>query len=111
MAQRNQFWSAVLLFLLLPAAGCLFRSHHVPQRVTLAAAKSATLPDLVNFINTEAAKVKTVNATVDIDTSIGGSKKGKVTDYQQIRGYILVRKPEMLRMIGLLPVVRNRAFD
>jgi uncharacterized protein YajQ (UPF0234 family) len=31
----------------------------------------------------------------------------KVTDYQQIRGYILLRKPAMLRMIGLLPIVRN----
>jgi outer membrane lipoprotein-sorting protein len=38
-------------------------------------------------------------------------KKGKVTDYQQIRGYILARKPSMLRMIGLMPIVRNRAFD
>ena len=26
---------------------------------------------------------------MDIDTSVGGVKKGKVTDYQQIRGYIL----------------------
>ena len=52
-----------------------------------------------------------MQATVDIDTSVGGDKKGKVTDYQQIRGYVLARKPEMLRMIGLLPIVRNKAFD
>jgi hypothetical protein len=42
---------------------------------------------------------------------VGGEKKGKVIDYQQIRGYVLVRKPAMLRMIGLMPIVRNRAFD
>ena len=48
---------------------------------------------------------------MDIDTSVGGEKKGKVTDYQQIRGYVLARKPAMLRMIGLLPIVRNKAFD
>ena len=42
---------------------------------------------------------------------MGGEKKGKVTDYQEIRGYILVRKPDMLRMIGLFPIVRNTAFD
>ncbi len=52
-----------------------------------------------------------MQATVDIDTSVGGAKKGKVTDYQQIRGYVLARKPAMLRMIGLMPIVRNRAFD
>jgi hypothetical protein len=52
-----------------------------------------------------------MQATVDIDTSVGGVKKGKVTDYQQIRGYVLARKPAMLRMVGLMPIVRNRAFD
>ena len=67
--------------------------------------------ELVDHINTEAAKIKTLNATVDIATSVGGEKKGKVTDYEEIRGYILVRKPDMLRMIGLFPIVRNKAFD
>jgi outer membrane lipoprotein-sorting protein len=38
-------------------------------------------------------------------------KKGKVTDYEEIRGYVLARKPAMLRMIGLMPIVRNKAFD
>ena len=52
-----------------------------------------------------------MNATVDIAPPSGGAKKGKVTDYQEIRGYILAEKPTMLRMIGLFPVVRNRAFD
>ena len=42
---------------------------------------------------------------------MGGERKGKVTDYEEIRGYILVRKPDMLRMIGLFPIVRNKAFD
>ena len=52
-----------------------------------------------------------MQATVDIDTTVGGQKKGNVTDYQEIRGYVLARKPAMLRMIGLLPVVRTKAFD
>ncbi len=42
---------------------------------------------------------------------MGGEKKGKVTEFEEIRGYILVRKPDMLRMIGLFPIVRNKAFD
>jgi hypothetical protein len=43
-------------------------------------------------------------------TSVGG-EAGQVTDYKEIRGYVLARKPAMLRMIGLMPIVRNRAFD
>jgi len=52
-----------------------------------------------------------MEATVDIDTTVGGEKKGKVIEYQEIRGYVLARKPSMLRMTGLMPIVRNRAFD
>ena len=71
----------------------------------------ATLPELVQNINSVAAKVNTLNATVDIATKTGGAKKGKITEYQEIRGYVLLRKPSTLRMIGLFPVVRNRLFD
>jgi hypothetical protein len=42
---------------------------------------------------------------------VGGAKKGQVTDYKEIRGYVLARKPAMLHMIGLLPIVRTTAFD
>src|SRR4051812_17836195 len=111
MVRRTHIWTAVVLFSVLLSTGCLFRSRKVPQRVLLAANRSATVQELIEYINSQAAKTQTLNATVDIDTSVGGSKKGKVTDYKQIRGYILVRKPDMLRMIGLFPVVRNRAFD
>jgi len=111
MARTKTLLLPVVLLAIMFSSGCLFRSHRVPTRTTVTNVRSATLDELVKTIDTQAAAVKTLNATVDIDTSVGGAKKGKVTEYQQIRGYILVRKPEQLRMIGLLPVVRNRAFD
>jgi hypothetical protein len=83
----------------------------VEPRTSTAKLQTATKQELIDRINQQALGLKTLNATVDIDTSVGGEKKGKVTDYQQIRGYILVRKPDMLRMIGLFPLVRNTAFD
>jgi hypothetical protein len=83
----------------------------VETRTSTAKLETATKQQLIDFINTEAGKIKTLNATVNIATSVGGEKKGKVTSYEEIRGYILVRKPEMLRMIGLFPIVRNKAFD
>jgi hypothetical protein len=73
--------------------------------------KTATQQQLIDLINSQAAKIHTMQATVDIDTTVGGAKKGKVVEYQQIRGYVLARDPAMLRMIGLMPIVRNRAFD
>ena len=105
-------YRAILVFLLaLPLTGCLFHSRKVERQVSTAPLKSATQQDLIDFINSQAGRIKTMQATVDIDTSVGGAQRGKVTDYKQIRGYVLARKPEMLRMIGLMPIVRNRAFD
>lgn len=102
---------ALVLLVILPMSGCLFRSRKVPVRAALANLLTATREQLVARINSEAAKIHSLNATVDIDTSVGGSTKGKITEYQEIRGYILLRQPDMLRMIGLMPIVRTRAFD
>src|SRR5229473_757934 len=107
--RRHQ--AAAILLVVMPLTGCLFRTRRVERQVSTAPLKSATQQELIAYINEQAAKIQTMNATVDIDTSVGGAIKGKVTDYKQIRGYILLRKPAMLRMIGLMPIVRNRAFD
>jgi outer membrane lipoprotein-sorting protein len=111
MTRSLRFRIVLLLALAVPLGGCLFRSHRPSVLMTNAPLKSAALPDLLAEINQNAAKVQTLNATVEISASTGGSKKGKITEYQNISGYILVRKPDMLRMIGLFPIVRNRAFD
>jgi len=99
------------LGLLLSATGCLFHTRTVEIRLSNAKLQTATQEQLVDRLNQEAARIKTLNATVDIDTEVGGEKRGTVTSFKEIRGYVLVRKPNMLRMIGLYPIVRNKAFD
>jgi outer membrane lipoprotein-sorting protein len=106
---RYRFALAVLAAL--PLTGCLFRSRKVEPPINAVQLKTATQQELIDYINTQAAGIQSMQATVDIDTTVGGVKKGKVTDYQEIRGYVLARKPAMLRMIGLMPIVRNKAFD
>jgi len=106
----SRYLAVLVLLATLPLGGCLFHTHKVEQ-INLAVLKNATKQDLIGYINSQAAKVQSMQATVDIDTAVGGAKKGRVTEYEQIRGFVLARKPEMLRMIGLFPIVRNRAFD
>src|ERR1700726_3030157 len=105
------FWKLTLLVTILPTTGCLFRTRTVEQQYSKAPLQAATQKELVEAINRQADKVRSLQATVDIDASSGGVKKGKVTDYKEIRGYVLARRPAMLRMIGLMPIVRNKAFD
>lgn len=91
--------------------GCLFRTRKADHILRTTGLQQATLNDLVTNIQAQAAKINTLNATVDIAPSVENKKKGEVTDFTEVRGYILMRAPEMLRMIGLFPVVRNRVFD
>jgi hypothetical protein len=102
----------ILVFSLLPLTGCLFRSSRsVSRTLTSAPLKEATLNQLLAVVSSSAEKLQTLKADVNIDASTGGEKKGKITDYREVSGFVLVRKPAMLRMIGLVPVVRNRLFD
>jgi outer membrane lipoprotein-sorting protein len=100
----------LVLASVVPLCGCLFRSQRVEQPMAVPL-KSASCEELIENLDTQAGRVQSMQATVDIDTSVGGEKKGTVTKYEAIRGYVLSRKPAMLRMIGLVPIVRDRAFD
>jgi outer membrane lipoprotein-sorting protein len=101
----------LLLIAMVPLGGCLFRSRPVALRTAAAQLQTATGIELVERINAEATNIQTLKATVGITASVGGSKRGKITEYQEIRGYILARKPSLLRMIGLFPILQNHVFD
>lgn len=102
---------SIVLLSVVMLAGCLFRTRNVTTRLSTATLKQATLEELLEWINANSVKLQSLSANVDFSVSTGGEKKGKVTDYRTFSGYVLVRKPDMLRMIGLVPVVRNRMFD
>ena len=112
MQIRSAARSLAVAVLVLSVSGCLVHTRTLQRRqVNTSNLLVATLPQLVERINAEARKIHSVSATVEIATSLGGAKKGKVTDIQQIKGYILEKDPDMLHVIGLLPIVRSRAFD
>jgi len=106
-----------LLFLIflstatIPLSGCLFRTRPLDRQLSTRPLKTATQQDLIDYVNGQANKIQSLQATVDIDASAGDVRNGRITDYKEIRGYVLARKPAMLRMKGLLPLVRNTAFD
>ncbi len=94
-----------------PLGGCLFRTRQIERQFSNAPLKTATQQELIDYVNKQAEGVRSLQATVDIDASAGDPKSGRITDYKEIRGYILARTPDVLRMKGLMPVVRNTAFD
>jgi len=111
MRRLSPVWTLIVILAVLPATGCLFRTRPVEERYSKVPLKEASQDQLIDSLAQQAQRIQSLQATVDIDTSAGGAKKGYRTDYKEIRGYILARQPAMLHMIGLMPIVRTTAFD
>jgi len=111
MRRRLPLWALPLFLAILPTTGCLFRTRPVEDQYSKTPLKESSQQGLIDSINQQCQALRSLKATVNIDTSAGGVKKGHVTDYKEIRGYVLVRQPSELHMIGLMPIVRTTAFD
>jgi len=111
MRRRAPLCAVALFLAILPATGCLLRTRPVEDQYSKVPLKEASQQELIDLVNQQADAIQTLKAKVDIDSSAGGVKKGQVTDYKEIRGYVLARKPDYLHMTGLMPFVRTTAFD
>ena len=91
--------------------GCFSTVRQVAKVQTVSTYKTATVEALSAGISEQDAAIRTLNASVLITASTGGTKEGKVKTYTSFRGYIFVQKPRELRVILQLPYVGTRAMD
>src|SRR5258707_11650759 len=103
----------VLSCSVLTLTSCLSRRRDIPrvkstEPQTLLTADKASL---LSRIAVEYESITSFNATVDMVPAVGSVNKGKITEYKDVRAFILFRKPAHIRIVGLYPVVRNKAFD
>lgn len=66
---------------------------------------------LLRRVSEQYERIRDFSATVDMVPALGSVEKSKITEYKDVRGYILFRKPADIRILGLYPVVRAKAFD
>jgi hypothetical protein len=107
----RKFWFQAIAMCLPVLTGCLSHTRKLQQPTMPSVVLSADVHELVSNINKQYDAIQSLSATVEFQASVGGAQKGKITDYTSFRGYIRLRKPEMLRVLGLLPVLSTRAFD
>jgi hypothetical protein len=102
-----------LSFSLLVLTSCLARRRVITRNKTSpnASLKTSDQATLVGLVRTEYESIEALNSTVDMVPAVGSVNNGKITEYKDVRAYILFKKPAEIRMIGLYPVVRNKAFD
>jgi outer membrane lipoprotein-sorting protein len=99
------------MFLLPLINGCLVRTRRIKQARMPSVVMTATADELVKSVNERCQSIHSLSATVVFQATVGGPRKGKEKTYTSFNGYILLRKPESLRVIGLVPVLHTRAFD
>ncbi len=93
---------AAALFLSILLSGCsLFPTiRKLPMPKAPTNTQSATPDELVARLNQPWAALNTLTATVEIQASVFKSKEGTAKDYPTLHGFILMRKPTMLRVVG-----------
>jgi len=74
-------------------------------------AKDATCAELIERFNTQAAGVRSLNATVELRPIAGSKYSGLIEEYHEVKAFLLAKKPENIRMIGQAPVISKTIFD
>jgi hypothetical protein len=83
------------------------RNKSTPTQALLTADKDSLLGRINNLYQA----IQTLNITANLVPAIGSVNKGKITEYKDVTAYILFKKPNEIRIVGLYPVVRTTAFD
>ncbi|MHB1672905.1 MAG: outer membrane lipoprotein-sorting protein [Acidobacteriaceae bacterium] len=109
---RPRAWLTMLAYLpMLALSGCLKHTRVLERPEAPGVVLTASAQQLIQQLDDRYNTIHSMLATVLIQASVGGAVKGKETDYTSIHGYILLRQPSMLRVVGMLPVIETRAFD
>jgi outer membrane lipoprotein-sorting protein len=108
--QARNGWLLVLFAV--AHSGCAVRKTvKVSPQAVAPAAEEASLPDLIASVNAQSKAIQTLTATVDLEPTAGSVYSGVIKDYHDVKSYILVQRPAMIRMVGQAPVVRTDIFD
>jgi outer membrane lipoprotein-sorting protein len=110
-SKRRRAAIAALILCTLPLSGCLFSTRRLPVPKQPTVVQTVTPDDLVRQINQRFDALQSFYATVEIRVSTLKTKEGVEKDYRTFPGIIMVRKPQMLRVYGRVPVIGTRMFD
>lgn len=110
MRIKTAFAAGLLSFT--PAlTGCLTHSHSVLKTHPPDIVRNATLDQLLDDTNQRYGKLDSMTLSVQISTSTGGSTQGVVTESISFKGFIIIGKPEMIRVLLQVPLLNSAALE
>ncbi len=112
--KASSCWAGIAATALAPLlSGCFFLSttRKLPVPKGPPAVQTVSPEELVNRLDQRWAALDSLTAKVEIQASVLHSNEGLAKDYTTVPGVIVMRKPEMLRVYGMVPVIRTELFD
>ena len=95
----RRFLPALLLVTVALASGCIVRTLRIPRRgAPSGQLATASLEELVGKVRAWDQQLHTINATVNLEPSVGSVNKGEIEEYKEIRAFVLIRKPGMFQI-------------
>jgi outer membrane lipoprotein-sorting protein len=102
----------MVMAVLLATSGCAVRRTTViPPSQRPAPALNASASELLKEIDDWSGNIHTLQAVVDFQPTAGSVYSGVISQYPHVRGYILLKAPATIRILGQAPVVRTTIFD
>lgn len=113
LALSRRLWvSLTLLAALVATCGCAVRrTTKIPASQLPPPAREASMAELAGQVDAQSEAVRTFSATVDLEPTAGSVYSGVIKEYHDVKGFIFVERPAMIRMIGQAPIVRTNIFD
>jgi hypothetical protein len=103
-----------IIFVLLPLiqASCISTKRTIPLEARPLPAKSASRADLLRGLEEQSNQIRTLQGTITLDASSGGNVKTEVmTEYRQTKGFVLVERPNHVRLRIQAPLALATVFD
>lgn len=110
---RDHKWAALVCLCTLCLSSCFVRKRIVAPAGyrPSAALLSATKDELIERVHRIADPLESFTMKMEMSPSVGSLYVGEVKDYATLGGYILFRKPDGIRILGLDPVLGSTVFD
>jgi len=106
---RLAIFAALCLPLLLTGCSLFPTTRKLPIPKAPVITQTVTAEELVSRLNQRWGAINSLTAKVEFRASKSKSREGVATDYPSVEGVILMRKPEMLRVVGHFTIAR--VFD
>ena len=103
----------LVCFCILPLSSCFVRKRVVipPGYRSSAILISATKDELIERLHSMADPLQSFSMRMEMSPSVGSLYVGEVKDYATLGGYVLFKKPDDIRILGLDPVLGSTVFD